>query len=351
MLFWREKLSNTVLQSWETPSVLSYLLWPLSLVYRFVFALRRRAYKLNLLKSYRAPVPVIVVGNITVGGTGKTPMVVYLIEQLRAHGYKPGVISRGYSGKAQSYPLFVNANTSVHESGDEPALIVGRTSVPLCVGANRRLAIELLLKQADVDIVISDDGLQHLALQRDIELCLVDQTRKQSNHFLLPAGPYREILSRLQSVDFVIRHQAINDSLNHAADRTTDKIQTDNFVMTLVPQKPMALLTLAHNQDSSGVETELDATNGVHAVAGIGHPQRFFNSCEALGLLIDQHAFDDHHQFSLSDISFADNKPVLMTEKDAVKCAKFATDKHWYLPVNAKLSEQFIPKLLNALNN
>jgi len=349
MLAWHLKLSTIVLQSWETPNLLSYLLWPLSLLYRLAFALRRIAYKLNLLKSYRAPVPVIVVGNITVGGTGKTPMVIYLIEHLRAHGYKPGVISRGYSGKAKSYPLYVDADTPVHESGDEPALIVGRTSVPLCVDANRQSAIELLLKQADVDVIISDDGLQHLALQRDIELCLLDQTRKQSNYFLLPAGPYREAVSRLQNVDFVIRHEQTNG--DSAVFNKDDKNSPNDFVMSLEPQKPLAVTNLAQKHNSAGLESELDINKEIHAVAGIGNPQRFFKSCESLGLSIEKHAFDDHHQFTVSDISFDDDKAVLMTEKDAVKCLKFATDKHWYLPVNAKLEEQFIAELLSALNN
>lgn len=332
MFRWRTSLANTLQQSWQSANYLSYLLWPLSIIYRLVFALRSAAYRRNFFKSYKASVPVIVVGNITVGGTGKTPMVIYLIEQLRASGYKPGVISRGYSGNAESYPLFVTADIAAEQAGDEPALIVRRTAAPMSVGPNRQHAIEQLMQLADIDIIISDDGLQHLALQRDIEICLMDATREQKNHFLLPAGPYRESRKRLQSVDFIVSHQS---NLNAAEN------SENQWVMKLETQNPVPL--------ASNNKQAFKPEKGIHAVAGIGNPQRFFASCESLGWQIERHAFDDHHQFQASDITFDDGKPVLMTEKDAVKCIDFASQQHWYLPVNAKLNESFMPQLLDRL--
>jgi len=180
-------IKKTLLKSWVKPNVLTSVLKPLSSVYKGAFAARKKAFKHGLFSSYRAPIPVIVVGNLTVGGTGKTPLVIHLVEQLKVLGFAPGVISRGYSGKADSYPLKVVSDTPVSESGDEPALIVKRTGVPMVVGPNREDSIELLLSESAIDLIVSDDGLQHLALERDIEVCLVDDTVSQSNENLLPA--------------------------------------------------------------------------------------------------------------------------------------------------------------------
>ena len=322
---------DSLLNSWQRPTILTWLLWPLSIIYRVIFYLRSLAYKYGVLKSYRSKVPVIVVGNITVGGTGKTPMVIYLIELLLKHGFKPGVISRGYSGSSELFPLTVSLTTPASICGDEPALIVKRTDAPMVVGSDRSAAIEKLLKEFEVDIIISDDGLQHLAMQRDVEICLQDLTAPAENQLLLPAGPYREPLSRLQTVDLHVQHIDSDDLVVNEA----------SYAMKLVADQPQSLIK--NNTDS------WSPVNKVHAVAGIGNPQRFFNTCRALGMNIIEHAFPDHYHFSAADIEFNDDLPVLMTEKDAVKCADFANQQQWYLPVNAKLSPNFDEHLLKLL--
>ena len=266
--------------------------------------------------------PVLVVGNLTVGGTGKTPLVISLVEQFRELGFKPGVISRGYAGKASQYPMSVLSTTSVFECGDEPALIVRRTGVPMAIGPNRKKTIQLLLANNDCDLVISDDGLQHYAMQRDIDICVIDQSIESSNTLLLPAGPFREPVSRITAMDFVVQHMSPAD-FEHSAD-------SDAIKMTL---ECAALVPLLADNDAAISENQ-----SLHAVAGIGQPRRFFNSLETLGFKIIPHAFPDHHVFSAQDLDFADELPIVMTEKDAVKCQQIATQKHWYLPVSAKLS-------------
>lgn len=322
---------DRLLISWQKPNALTWLLWPLSLVYRFVFFLRKKLYAFSIIPSYKAPVPVIVVGNLTVGGTGKTPLVIHLVELLRSLGYTPGVISRGYSGQASNYPLTVTPMTDVRECGDEPALIVRRTKVNMVVGPNRQESIESLLNNKAIDIIISDDGLQHLALQRDIELCLLDATSPLTNKHLLPAGPYRESLARLSTVDLIVQHtqQSIkplsvaNESLKQA------------FSMQLEPAEPIPVT------QSNLKLTVLDRTQRVHAVAGIGNPQRFFTTCKHAGFNIDEHEFPDHYQFSSQDFVFNDQCSILMTEKDAVKCDEFTDLDLWFLPVDAVLSDGF----------
>lgn len=313
---------DTLIDSWRKPNALTFALWPLSQLYRALFSLNRKLYQVGIKSSFRAPAPVIIVGNITVGGTGKTPLVIFLVELLRERGYRPAVISRGYAGNSPCYPLLVTKDTPVLECGDEPSLIVRRTGVPMCVGPNRQQSIELLIDRHDVDVIISDDGLQHFALERDIELCLVDQKSSLLNKCLLPAGPFREVISRLSTVDFVIHHGG--DS---------------RYSMSLQLDAPRNIV---------GADKSFDHTKHTHALAGIGNPQRFFDACLSLGLNIESHAFPDHHQFSRSDIDFGDAQ-VIMTEKDAVKCEHFADQQHWYLPVDAKLSAEFNNDLIDAL--
>lgn len=321
-------IRNAILRSWEKPNALTLLLWPLSLIYFVLFKLRSYLYAVGLLPSYRAPVPVIVVGNLTVGGTGKTPLVVMLVEQLRARGFNPGVISRGYHSEGSaSQALLVTPQSDVAAVGDEAMLMVNRTSVPMAVDANRKNAIETLLANHPVDLIISDDGLQHLALDRDIEICLIDHTNTQENTLLLPAGPYREASSRLQSVDFVVRHGAG---------------QQESYRMRLVAQQPKPL------QRNS--ELTFDPSSPMHVVAGIGNPQRFFDTCTELGFQFDAHIFPDHHHFTSQEISFGDQRQVLMTEKDAVKCHSFAGPEHWYLPVDATISDDLVGDIVAKLD-
>lgn len=310
-------IKKSLLKSWAKPNALTTVLKPLAGVYKGAFAVRKQAFKRGLFSRYRAPLPLIVVGNLTVGGTGKTPLVIHLVERLKELGFAPGVISRGYSGEADSYPLEVLEDTPVEQSGDEPALIVKRTGVPMAVGPNRQESIELLLSRHTIDIIVSDDGLQHFALERDIEVCLVDDTVTHDNEELLPAGPYREPLSRLLTVDFIVRHGG------HVGNAE------NQYAMVLSPSEPEPLLV-------DNTET-FPFNSSIEAVAGIGQPQRFFDTCRTLGLQINEHSFADHHHFLASDLDF-NGAPVLMTEKDAVKCSVFAAKNHWYLPVDAVLS-------------
>lgn len=321
-------------RSWRKPNALTLLLWPLSLIYRLLFSFKKALHRIGIYKVYRAPVPVIVVGNITVGGTGKTPLVIYLVELLREYGYKPGVISRGYAGHAERYPMRVDEDTPVQFSGDEPALIVRRCKVPMVIGPDRQADILLLLEDSDVDIVISDDGLQHFAMARDIEICLHDATRPQTNLLLLPAGPYRESISRLGFVDLLVEHV-----------RCIKEASPNSISMMLEPQGIARLKIIPDKLK----EENFNPDNGVHVAAGIGNPQRFFDTCRRQGWKIIEHAFPDHHQFTNSDFQFDDNLPIVITEKDAVKCLQIDNNRLWYLPVNVKISEEFSMRLKQLL--
>lgn len=329
-------MRELVLSSWQQANFLSILLWPLSLVYRVVFVINKALYARGIKAVYQAPVPVIVVGNLTVGGTGKTPMVIYLIEALRSLGYTPGVISRGYHSTAGSSAVTVKPDTPFVDSGDEPAMIVARTQVPMVISGNRRAACEMLLDKSPVDIIISDDGLQHHALARDVEICLLDETTLQRNHFLLPAGPYREPRTRLNSVDLVVVHKSASVEFNRVPDSSADQ-----FFMHLQASAPCSLDARRANH--------FDIEKLTLAVAGIANPARFFDTCRSLGYTIEEHAFPDHHPFSDDDLTFGQSAQVLMTEKDAVKCVGLNNTNRWFLPVDAKLETGFINALTEKL--
>ncbi|MED5509832.1 MAG: tetraacyldisaccharide 4'-kinase [Pseudomonadota bacterium] len=317
--------------SWYRPHPVRWLLLPLSLLYRLISAARRSAYQRGWLTRHKMRVPVIVVGNISVGGTGKTPFVLWLCDQLKQAGYTPGIISRGYGGKAKQYPLDVRCDTATGEAGDEPVLIARRSGCPVVVDPNRSAAAVHLLSQQACDVIISDDGLQHYALERDIEICLVDSERRFGNKLCLPAGPLREPIARLQSVDFVVYHGEA------ASQRYQMQLEARRWHNLAEPEKQLPL-TAFHEQE-------------VHAVAGIGHPQRFFDLLCEQGIIVHPHAFDDHHDFHAADLDFADELPVLMTEKDAVKCQAFARPNHWYLPVTARIDDSLAQAILNKLKD
>lgn len=295
-------------------------------VFCLIAAQRRNFYSGD--KIYRAPVPVIIVGNLSVGGSGKTPVVIWLVDTLRRAGYKPGVVSRGYGGKAPEYPLNVTVQTPVSHAGDEPVLIANRCHCPMVVDPKRSHAVQTLLAQNDVDIVISDDGLQHYALGRDIEIVVVDGERRFGNQHCLPAGPLREPLSRLKSVDYVINNGSAAE---------------DEISMTLAMGDAHALQGGTQRKLSSFVHKR------VHAVAGIGNPERFFRQLEQSGLNITRHPFPDHHDFSKEDLPFSDD--IVMTEKDAVKCRSFAAENTWYVSVDAHMPQAFEERLLQHLSD
>ncbi|WP_337878765.1 tetraacyldisaccharide 4'-kinase [Rheinheimera sp.] len=311
-------------------------LWPLSLLYRLISCLRRVAYQQGWLKSHQVAVPVLVVGNISVGGTGKTPMTLYLCQQLQQAGLKVGIVSRGYGAKISS-PVRVLPEHSPADVGDEPYLLARRSGCPVVVCPDRVAAAEFLLAQQPLDLIISDDGLQHYRLQRDIELVLVDGQRGVGNGLLLPAGPLREAAARLKTVDAVVINSATGPSqLCLPADLPC-------YAMRLQPATPVPLT-------ASGVWTE----QAVTLVAAIGNPERFAMTVQAMGIAVKAKTFfPDHFAFTPDSLA-AVSGPVLMTEKDAVKCRTFAKADWFYLPVQAELEPQsgspaFMPWLLQHL--
>ncbi|MBD1556526.1 tetraacyldisaccharide 4'-kinase [Vibrio sp. S9_S30] len=306
------------------------ILWPLSLLFGLISTKRKQAFLSQKKPRYRAPIPVIVVGNITAGGNGKTPVVVWLVEMLQAKGYRPGVVSRGYGAKAPSYPFSVTSSSSPAHCGDEPLLIHRRTNAPVVVDPNRSNAVKALL-EFGVNIVITDDGLQHYALDRDIEIVVVDGVRRMGNEKLIPMGPLREPVSRIDDVDFVIT----NGGSAHA----------NECPMTLEPSKAINLMT---NEQKDAVELK-----NVVAMAGIGHPPRFFETLKSMGLkVLSEQGFADHQAMTEPQVSAIEmaGKPLIMTEKDAVKCLSFAKDNWWYLPVSATLPAQDADKILQRIH-
>ena len=304
------------------------MLLPLSVLFWLLSSLRRLSFKFGLSKSYNVSKPVIVVGNIGVGGNGKTPIVIYLVELTRSLGLTPGVISRGYGGQAPHYPYLVNNDSTTFAAGDEPVLIQQRCQVPVAVGSDRIASAELLIAQG-CDIIISDDGLQHYRLQRDLELIIVDGKRLFGNGLLLPAGPLREGQWRLAKSDLVIYNgKEENDMQEHSY---------PSLHMLLRATEVCNLLT----NERINLTDFIMINSSVNAIAGIGAPQRFFDTLTVNKLkIINQQSFVDHHSFTLADFhAFDDNIALLMTEKDAVKCRGFCKANWWYLPVDATFSQ------------
>ena len=316
-------LAERLVNAWYQGHPALLLLRPLEWLYRAVVQRKRQRFLAGQSPSYRAPVPVIVVGNITVGGTGKTPLILYLIEHCRARGVRVGVVSRGYGAQPPSLPWRVTAEQSAGEAGDEPLLLVQRSGVVLMIDPDRARAVQALLSAEPLDLILCDDGLQHYRLARDLELVLIDAVRGLGNRRCLPAGPLREPQARLQSVDAVLFNGASADS-------------AEGFGFTL---QPTALVNVASGERQPlGVFAPGQA---VHAVAGIGNPQRFFRTLEALNWRPIAHAFADHATYSAASLEFSPSLPLLMTEKDAVKCRAFAQPDWWYLAVDARPSPAF----------
>lgn len=290
-------------------------LLPLSWAMSGAVHLRRRAYASGWCKRLTLPVPVIVVGNITAGGTGKTPVVAWLARSLAAAGWRPGIVSRGY-GRAARGRVRVHPGSTPREVGDEPILLARRTGLPVCVARDRVAAARYLLEMDGVDVIIADDGLQHYRLARDVEIAVIDAVRGFGNGHLLPAGSLREPPARLREVDLVLANGGPWE---------------DAVSFTLRAGEATRL--------SDGARCPLASFRGqrVHAVAGIGHPRRFFDMLRAAGIEPVEHAFADHHAYRPGDLEFADDDPVLMTEKDAVKCEGIADARAWQVPVEVSL--------------
>jgi len=297
---------------------------PLSAVYGAMSRLHRFAYSLHLARSTRLPCPVVVVGNLTVGGTGKTPLVCWLAGQLIELGFRPGVVTRGYGGSTRTARL-VQASDNYEKVGDEAILLARRSRVPVATGRNRPAAAPLLIN-AGCDVIVSDDGLQHHALQRDCEIVVIDGDRRFGNGRLLPAGPLRETPARLQRADAVVVNGGAAESDGALRMRL---LATGAVAMKYGTSKPL--------REFSG--------QPVHALAGIGNPQRFFAMLRAIGINVIEHPLPDHAKLGIDDISFADDLAVLMTEKDAVKCRDIAGPHHWYVPVNVAFAAGDAEKL------
>ena len=328
------------------------LLFPLMLLFWLLTLLRRSFYRIGLFKSFKIKAPVIVVGNIGIGGNGKTPVVIFLIEQCQKLGLHVGVVSRGYGGNAPYYPYLLNEKSTTQEAGDEPILIYSRCNVPVVVGSNRVDAANKLIEQG-CNVIIADDGLQHYRLKRDMELIVVDTKRKFGNGFLLPAGPLREGKWRLNTVDFIINNIAqqktnkVNKQENEPLDNALDSKLHKQLNMVLYPEFVCNVLT---GEKLSLQQFSKEYIN-VNAMAGIGDPERFFNTLRLQNFELNEAtSFVDHHHFTENDLKhLSPNLPLLTTEKDAVKCQSFAKKQWWYIPVSAQFSEQNINQLKNKI--
>ena len=329
-------------KTWFKQHQAKYWLVPLLLPFTGLFyllsLLRRFGFRSGLLKSYKVTAPVIVVGNISVGGNGKTPVVIHLITAAKKLGFSPGVISRGYGAKADEYPYLLDDNSTTAQAGDEPVLIYQRCHVPVVVGGDRVANAQRIIEQG-CDLVISDDGLQHYRLQRDVELVIVDAKRLFGNGLLLPAGPLREGQWRLQHADLVIYNG------DHVDDATALKYQS--LLMTLAGKELVQITT----GEKIALTHFISQWKIINAIAGIGEPQRFFDTLQSIGFNVNlQQDFIDHKNFSSTDFAhFTTDLPLLMTEKDAVKCQEFAQHNWWYLPVSAKFSAKDEQILIQCL--
>ncbi|MDC0244813.1 lipid A export permease/ATP-binding protein MsbA [Pseudomonadota bacterium] len=319
-----------LIDAWYNKSFWLYIFAPLTFLFSSLVKARRNSYINNPKKVWNSLKPIIVVGNISMGGTGKTPLVKFIANGLANRGFKPGLVSRGYGGK-YSGTLEVTSETTYKQTGDE-AQILAKLNIPFFIDKNRSRAARKLQEKHDVDVIISDDGLQHYAMGRDIEIAVIDGARRLGNGLAFPAGPLREPKSRLSEVDFIVNNGGPTEG--------------DEILMTLSPAKFIHL--------NSGKEYSVDKWpmhNQVHAIAGVGNPNRFFDLLLRLGFEFDKNPFPDHHKYNKRDLYYLDHLPILMTEKDAAKCKHFKNSKIWYLSIESKIESQFIDKLEEKLND
>ncbi|MDB4243303.1 lipid A export permease/ATP-binding protein MsbA [Gammaproteobacteria bacterium] len=319
-----------LIDAWYKKSFWLYLLSPLTFIFSAVVRWRKNSYAKNPSKVWNSDVPIVVVGNITMGGTGKTPLVKYIASELKERGYKPGLVSRGYGGKF-SGTLEVNKETTFKQTGDE-AQLLSKLQIPFFIDKVRSRAAQTLQEKYDCDVIISDDGLQHYKMDRKVEIAVIDGTRRLGNGMAFPAGPLREPKGRLKEVDFIVNNGGPTEA--------------DEILMTLNPAKFVHL--------NSGKRYSVEnwpMHKQVHAVAGVGNPNRFFDLLSRLGFEFDKSPFPDHHKYSKRDLYFLDHLPILMTEKDAAKCKHFNNSKIWYLSIEAKIESQFIDRLEEKIND
>jgi tetraacyldisaccharide 4'-kinase len=314
---------------WYQAGYLGWIGAPLSWVYSGLARTRRQLFRIGLLRSSRLPVPVIVIGNIAAGGTGKTPLTIWLAHYLLAQGYSPGIVCSGYGGLASTWPQQVRPDSDPTMVGDEPVLIAQQTRCPVVAGRDRVGAAKALLAHKGSDVLLCDDGLQHYRLARDLEIVVIDGARRHGNGLCFPFGPLREPRQRAQRADWIV---------------TNGVPRAGEIGMDLVPSE-------LRRVDGQGKPKSLRALreHRVHAVAGIGNPERFFELLRNLGYTLTTHSFPDHHPFSLENLTFTDGDPVIMTEKDAVKCRAFALNNWWYLRVKGRPQDALGIALLRRL--
>ncbi len=325
--------------AWYKKSRWLILLWLVSVVFQLLAGLRRRQQERNRRPPSRQ-IAVVIIGNIAVGGTGKTPLLATLANQLRANGLTPGIISRGYGGKSASYPLLVATNCKVAECGDEALLLVEKTGCPLVIDPDRVAALEHLLAKSDVDVVLSDDGLQHYRLARQLEVCVIDGQRLFGNGMCLPAGPLREPISRLKQVDFVVVNGADSAPLDNLSGAIPMRIE------------PKFLINLVTGEKRPFGGAPFNIGNTLQAVSAIGNPQRFYDLLEKLPYPMQPFSFPDHHLFTDEDFQsrgIDEHQPVVMTEKDAVKCRSFARNNYWYLSTELVLPAEFLNDFVSKI--
>ena len=321
-------------KAWYKKSSWLWILWPLSLITKKISEKRLKKFLSGKTKPWKPDIPVIVVGNIVAGGTGKTPFVIWLAKKLTNLGYKPGVISRGYGGKAKKYPLVLDESTKVKMSGDEPRLIFHNAKVPVYVSPNRVQAAKRMVEDTECDVIISDDGLQHYALGRDVEIVIFDGSRGVGNKLCLPAGPLREPIERIDSVDFIVSshttllEQGIKENVIMKFKATEWERLSDKKRVSL-DSWPLGRI--------------------VHGVAGIGNPSKFFITLKELGFEVIEHSFPDHYQFMEEDLTFSYQLPIVMTEKDAARCRKIINKNIWVLKIEANLPEKFALQIANEM--
>jgi len=319
-------INRMLMHIWYDKNFWQLFLIPFSFVYQMICRCRRAAFSKGLLRTYRPSVPVLVVGNISVGGTGKTPLCIWLALKLATYGYRPGIVCNGYGGKADFWPQQVRPDSDWTVVGDEAILIARQVEgLPVAVGPIRSNSVEALVAKHDVDIIVSDDGLQHYALERDIEIAVIDGVRRLGNARCLPSGPLRETPARLEDVDMIV--------CKGVAGRGE------------FPMKLATHLLISVNKPEIKIGVADFSQRTVHAVAGIGNPNSFFSLLRSLGFELHEHIFPDHYALTAEDLSFGDGLPIIMTEKDSVKCESFEHEDIWFLPVRAELSDIFEGRL------
>lgn len=350
-------LHTLVISYWyrKTFKFFYWLFYPLELTYKALIILRAALYKSNILKVHKFKVPIIVVGNLTVGGTGKTPIVGYLVNYFKQSGRRPAIVMRGYKARLKFKVAMVTKDSDPEIFGDEAVMLAKKLTCPIVIGNNKVNNVKFLLANYNPDIIICDDGLQHYALGRDLEILLVDGDRYFGNLHHLPLGPLRENLNRLYTVDCILVNKNIatmpaagDSGINPASIKFAEKvpikiIQHKLYYFMLKPSKIL-------NISNPHIYADPEYFNTVHAVAAIGNNQRFFDLLNFLGINTINHDFPDHYRYTAKDLVFPEDLPIIMTEKDAVKCAKFASNNYWYLPIDPVLEldqqfKQFLQKL------